>query len=58
MLSVIADSCLPWNEVRRLTDTVVKMSDACCMHTQILRHGANMTKHDSGVFTYIPCDFD
>ncbi len=35
---------------------VVKMSDACCVHTQILRHGANTTKHDSDVFTYKPCD--
>ena len=36
---------------------VVKMSDARCVHTQILIYETNMTKHDSDVFTYIPCDF-
>jgi len=35
-----------------LTDMAVKVSDACCMHTQLLRHGANMIKHDYGAFTY------
>ena len=40
-----------------MTDTAAKMSDACCTHTEISRHGANLTRHTSGVFTCRPLDF-